>query len=164
MFEFDQPKKTRWFEVEALVKDDTNRTVTADSRSSKLPSWMQQCKDEFESKKLKKKRITEKDLMLSMSTPCSPTSVSSNEQLNVTHLSWPVACESKESPETDDVVPEMEIFMTDVTSKPDLLSNPNSSPNSATSSEVDMNEIDEDDLPKFNELNDENVKVISLQM
>ncbi|CAM8920315.1 unnamed protein product [Rhodiola kirilowii] len=166
----DQPK-TRWFDVEALVKynkEDTIRATAAGSMSSKLPSWLQQCKDEFDCKPvksplLKKTRITEKDLILSMSTPCSPTSVSSSDQPNQTHLSWPAACESKGSPKDNQsrpVEPDTEIFMNEITSKPDLLSNPNSSPNSATSSEVDMDAMDEDHLPRFNELNDENVKVL----
>uniref|UniRef100_A0A7N0RCJ6 Clp R domain-containing protein n=1 Tax=Kalanchoe fedtschenkoi TaxID=63787 RepID=A0A7N0RCJ6_KALFE len=170
---FDQ-SKARWYEAETSlkpIKEDSTRLTTG-SMSSKLPSWLQRCKDEFECKPmksplLKKIRITEKDLMLSMSTPCSPTSVSSSDQPNQTHLSWPAACESKGSPEENqslvaenNVDPSMEMFMTEISSKPDLLSNPNSSPNSATSSEADMCDMDEDQLPKFKELNDENIKML----
>ncbi|KAK4793430.1 hypothetical protein SAY86_023865 [Trapa natans] len=79
------------------------------------------------------------------STPSSPTTSFSSPEGNSSffhsQLSWPAMIEFKQLP------------------KPDLLSNPNSSPNSASSSEVADNI--NDTHPTFKEYNSDNIKVIS---
>ncbi|TKY53575.1 Chaperone protein ClpB1 [Spatholobus suberectus] len=90
----------------------------------------------------------EKQFLFISSSPSSPTSVSSHERkssLNLSHLSWPVISEPKEVPEECELYTETTVsddcydgnlimFMPERNiPKPDLLSNPNSSPNSASS-------------------------------
>ncbi|XP_030449573.1 protein SMAX1-LIKE 3-like isoform X2 [Syzygium oleosum] len=105
------------------------------------------------------------------STPSSPRSLSSSLR-HQSQFSWPTLLEFKQSspkehqfwtPETsyDDKNDESDVKMFIPTErnnpKPDLLSNPNSSPNSASSSEVmeDMNNTD-----SFKEYSAENLKVL----
>ncbi|MCD7457438.1 hypothetical protein HAX54_035086 [Datura stramonium] len=96
-------------------------------------------------------------------SPCSSNSVSSSNdhmmkspksKLHKSLLNWPVIFESNQSPK------EHQFFISDqneVSTKPELLSNPNSSPNSASSSEASgyMENID-----RFKEFNSENMKVL----
>lgn len=84
------------------------------------------------------------------STPCSPTSSSPSSTFHHTHLSWPQLKEEANSNDHDDNRCDM---------KPDLLSNPNSSPNSASSSEV--MEDSADYSPTFNEHSAENLKILT---
>lgn len=105
----------------------------------------------------------EKHFLCISSTPSSPTSVSSHERKSSLNL-WPDISEPKECElytdhETDDCyegnlimfMPERKI------PKPDLLSNPNSSPNSASSSEA---EEGLDSTQMFKEHNYENMKIL----
>ncbi|XP_040994403.1 protein SMAX1-LIKE 3-like [Juglans microcarpa x Juglans regia] len=105
------------------------------------------------------------------SSPPSSTSVSSyerNPDLYQTHLSWPITFEPTQSPkeqqfwisETSDGDDEssLRVFMPERNDpKPELLSNPNSSPNSASSSEVMEDMVG---LHMFRELNAENLKIL----
>ncbi|KAF3663613.1 hypothetical protein FXO37_11903 [Capsicum annuum] len=99
---------------------------------------------------------------LSSSSPCSSNSVSSSNdhiksstKLHKSLLNWPVIFEPNQSPK------EHQFFISDqnevVSTKPELLSNPNSSPNSASSSEASgyMENID-----RFKEFNSENMKAL----
>ncbi|XP_019462215.1 PREDICTED: protein SMAX1-LIKE 3-like isoform X3 [Lupinus angustifolius] len=91
--------------------------------------------------------IIEKPVLFALSCPSSPTSISSHERkfnLHHSHLNWPIISEPKKSPkechlftETCDDDSNLIMFMPETNvPKPDLLSNPNSSPNSASSSEI----------------------------
>ncbi|KAJ7974807.1 Protein SMAX1-LIKE 3 [Quillaja saponaria] len=101
------------------------------------------------------------------SSPSSIHSVSSDDRksnLHQNHLSWPVTSEPKECKawisEASDEGCESNLimFMPDRNvPKPDLLSNPNSSPNSASSSEA-MDGLESSHM--FNELNAENLKIL----
>lgn len=95
-------------------------------------------------------------------SPCSSNSISyandhmmkSSTKLHKSLLNWPVIFEPNQSPK------EHQFFISDqneVSTKPELLSNPNSSPNSASSSEASgyMENID-----RFMEFNSENMKVL----
>ncbi|KAJ8526347.1 hypothetical protein K7X08_028824 [Anisodus acutangulus] len=111
-------------------------------------------------------RFLEKGLISPLSTspsPCSSNSISSSNdhmmkissKLHKSLLNWPVIFESNQSPK------EHQFFLSDQnevsTTKPELLSNPNSSPNSASSSEASgyMENID-----RFKEFNSDNMKVL----
>lgn len=99
------------------------------------------------------------------SSPPSPISISSQEcntNVNHSHLSWPVIFKPKQFPK------EQKIWMPECINedsesnlinipKPELLSNPNSSPNSASSSEA-MD--DTEGLQSFKEFNDQNMKIL----
>ncbi|KAJ8551626.1 hypothetical protein K7X08_021641 [Anisodus acutangulus] len=96
-------------------------------------------------------------------SPCSSNSISSSNdhmmksssKLHKSLLNWPVIFESNQSPK------EHQFFISDQnevsTTNPELLSNPNSSPNSASSSEASgyMENID-----RFKEFNSDNMKVL----
>ncbi|KAE9589808.1 hypothetical protein Lal_00021592 [Lupinus albus] len=94
--------------------------------------------------------IIEKPVLFASSCPSSPTSISSHERFNLhhSHQNWPIISAPKKSPKEcellftetcDDYCDDSNLIMfmpeTNVP-KPDLLSNPNSSPNSASSSEI----------------------------
>jgi len=97
------------------------------------------------------------------SSPPSPNSVSSHERntdSQQTHLSWPVIFEHKQLEKQN------QIWISECSNegyesslrngpKPDLLSNPNSSPNSASSSEA-MDDME--GVQSFKEFNDYNLK------
>ncbi|KAG6437532.1 hypothetical protein SASPL_102451 [Salvia splendens] len=136
--------------------------------SSTLPSWLQQYKDEKrkelisfnqESDKVKdlckkwnsicssvhkKPHFLEKVMNLSSSSPSSSTSTD-HKKRNL--LNWPgiLDCDAEVSKPPTAV-------------KPELLSNPNSSPNSASSSEASE---DMKLLHKFEELNSENLRILT---
>lgn len=97
----------------------------------------------------------------SSSSPCSSTSISSHDQsshnLQNTFLNWPTLFEPKQSPKEHQFLVSQNDYK-GIEPKPDLLSNPNSSPNSASSSEA--NEGFEC-LNRFKELNPENLKMLS---
>lgn len=94
----------------------------------------------------------EKQFLHVSSSPSSPTSVSSHRKSSLHEA--PKECELYTDTVNDDCYEgNLIMFMP----KPDLLSNPNSSPNSASSSE----EVDGlDSTQMFNELNDENMKIL----
>ncbi|XP_047157647.1 protein SMAX1-LIKE 3-like [Vigna umbellata] len=114
--------------------------------------------------------VFEKPFLFVSSSPSSPSSVSSLERkssFHHSHLNWPMISESEKSPKECELYSETGddgydssfiMFMPDRdVPKPDLLSNPNSSPNSASSSEaVDGLESTE----MFKEPNDENHKIL----
>ncbi|PKI43024.1 hypothetical protein CRG98_036602 [Punica granatum] len=162
------------------IKDSTNET----SVSSSLPSWLQQYKNEKsrDSRHYKQEEsVSVKSLckkwnsfcnrahqdplhgktLKFYSTPSSPTTSFSSPERNSSfppsHLSWPTMIEFKQCPK------EHQFWASDGPlvdpPKPDLLSNPNSSPNSASSSEVaeDMN----DNNPSFKEFSPNNIKILS---
>ncbi|KAK6228450.1 Clp [Theobroma cacao] len=100
---------------------------------------------------------------LSSSSPISASSQERNANLHKTNLSWPVIFEPKKSPK------EHQFWLSESTDegyglplrndpKPDLLSNPNSSPNSASSSEAIEEDID--GLNEFKILNAENLNIL----
>ncbi|XP_042017180.1 protein SMAX1-LIKE 3-like [Salvia splendens] len=140
--------------------------------SSTLPSWLQQYKDEKrkelisfnqESDKVKdlckkwnsicssvhkKPHFLEKLMNLSSSlSPSSSASASSTDHKERNLLNWPgiLDCDAEVSKPPTAV-------------KPELLSNPNSSPNSASSSEASQ---DMKPLHKFDELNSENHRILT---
>ncbi|GAB4836226.1 hypothetical protein Ancab_001141 [Ancistrocladus abbreviatus] len=158
----------------------SNESTTTTSTSSSLPSWLQKCKEEsreesandqpecVQIKELCKKwnsfcssthktaHYSGKKLNLSStSSPSSSTSISSYDQdkpyLHETNLNWPVIFETKwpsrNSPEINEL-------------KPELLSNPNSMPNSASSSEATEAMERPASGARFKEHNEENLKAM----
>ncbi|CAJ1976607.1 unnamed protein product [Sphenostylis stenocarpa] len=114
--------------------------------------------------------IIEKPFLFVSSSPSSPTSVSSLERksnLHHSHLNWPIISVSEKSPKEfelytetgdDDYDSNFIMFMPDRdVPKPDLLSNPNSSPNSASSSEA-VEGLESTEM--FMEPNAENHKIL----
>nr|KYP73617.1 hypothetical protein KK1_006261 [Cajanus cajan] len=117
--------------------------------------------------------VVEKQFLFVSSSPSSPTSVTSHERkssLNLSHLNWPLISEPKDVPKECELYTETTVsddcydgnlimFMPERSiPKPDLLSNPNSSPNSASSSEA-VEGLDSTQM--FREHNDENLKILS---
>lgn len=168
----------------ALSNSYYNEYSTTTSISSSLPSWLQKYKQENKSsqttndqelnklKELCKKwnsicssihkqsNFLGKALNFSSSSPCSSSSISSHDQsshnLHSTLLSWPAIFEPKRSPKEHQFLVSHNDYK-GIEPKPDLLSNPNSSPNSASSSEA--NEGFES-LNSFKELNPDNLKML----
>ncbi|RZB44758.1 protein SMAX1-LIKE 3-like [Glycine soja] len=114
--------------------------------------------------------INEKQVFFVSSSPSSPTSVSSHERksnFHHSHLNWPIISESEKSPKECELYTETGddgydsnfiMFMPDSdVPKPDLLSNPNSSPNSASSSEA-VDGLESTQM--FKEPNAENHKIL----
>ncbi|XP_022764336.1 protein SMAX1-LIKE 3-like [Durio zibethinus] len=149
------------------------------SSSSSLPTWLQNYKEETEKHPTHDKdSVNFRDLYKKWNSfDCSsdkkhynPEEVlnisplsSSEEQNTKPNLSWPVIFEPKVSPK------EHQFWISESTDegyglplrndpKPDLLSNPNSSPNSASSSEAI--EADIDGLNEFKILNAENMNIL----
>ena len=118
----------------------------------------------------KQPHFAEKSIFLTSSSPSS-ASISLHDRkpnLHQTYLNWPHTFESKlvqkEKPfwvseiSDENNESDMRMFMPERNaSKPDLLSNPNSSPNSASSSEVMEDMVG---LHMFRELNAENMKIL----
>ncbi|XVF00037.1 hypothetical protein REPUB_Repub03eG0251800 [Reevesia pubescens] len=156
------------------------------SSSSSLPSWLQNFKEESEINPTSDKdSVNVRDLykkwnslgssadkehynpeealnVSPLSSSSSPNSTSSKER-NATNLSWPVIFQPKKSPT------EHQFCISESTDegyglplrndpKPELLSNPNSSPNSASSSEAVEEDID--GLNAFKILNAENMNFL----
>ncbi|KAL4340279.1 hypothetical protein GQ457_08G010240 [Hibiscus cannabinus] len=139
-----------WPEAEAEVNKNrcsfTDRLFNFDnivSSSSSLPSWLQSYKEEIKTSPShdNKESVNVRDLY----PKCN-----AEEALN---LSWPVIFESNKSPK------ERQFWISENEPKPDLLSNPNSSPNSASSSEAIEEDID--GLNSFKALNAENMNILS---
>ncbi|XP_022743934.1 protein SMAX1-LIKE 3-like [Durio zibethinus] len=164
---------------------EAQRTAIVSSSSS-LPSWLQNYKEEsktnpahdkgsvnvgdlckkwnlFGSSTDKEQYNPGETLNISpLSSSSSPNSNSSKER-NTTNLSWTVIFEPKKSPK------EHQFWISENTDegyglplrnhhKPDLLSNPNSSPNSASSSEAIEEDID--GLNEFKVINAENLNIL----
>ena len=118
----------------------------------------------------KQPHFAEKSIFLTSSSPSS-ASISLHDRkpnLHQTYLNWPHTFESKlvqkEKPfwvseiSDENNESDMRMFMPERNApKPDLLSNPNSSPNSASSSEVMEDMVG---LHMFRELNAENMKIL----
>lgn len=112
----------------------------------------------------RKPHFLEKVFNISSSSPSSSTSVSSNGQkkskLHQKLLNWPAIFEPSRAPEEHQIFQyenEGEVSKPSLSAaKPELLSNPNSSPNSASSSEASE---DMEFLNKFNELDSDNLKI-----
>ncbi|KAL1546094.1 protein SMAX1-LIKE 3-like [Salvia divinorum] len=159
-------------EAQAVISSGGDDLVS----SSTLPSWLQQYKDEKrkelistpnqESDKIKdlckkwnsicssvhkKPHFLEKVMNLSSSSsPSSSTSASSTDhksKINRNLLNWPGILDR-----------DAEVSKPPAAAKPELLSNPNSSPNSASSSEASE---DMKLLHKFDELNPENLRILT---
>ncbi|KAK8651449.1 hypothetical protein V6N13_141050 [Hibiscus sabdariffa] len=113
------------------------------SSSSSLPSWLQSYKEEIKTNPShdNKEPVNVRDLY----KKCH-----AEEALN---LSWPVIFESNKPPKV------RQFWISENDPKPDLLSNPNSSPNSASSSEAIEEDID--GLNSFKALNAENMNILS---
>nr|XP_043617265.1 protein SMAX1-LIKE 3-like [Erigeron canadensis] len=137
---------------------------------SNLPSWLQQYKEE-NSRQTTNDQESEKvgNLCKKWNSICSSLHkqqpMSSSPSLH--QLTWPVIFESNTSPK------EHKFFMSGdngecfdeanpKTTMPELLSNPNSSPNSASCSEAsDQDDDHEYYMHKFKEVNSENEKILS---
>ncbi|XP_054802991.1 protein SMAX1-LIKE 3-like [Prosopis cineraria] len=148
-----------------LAKKDCSGTTMSISSTSRLPTWLQNCKQEKRSHPLDdqdKGRL--RDLCKKWNSFCSTVH---RHTCNMQLLSEPKeAAKSECELYTDDVVcyesNNLIMFMPDNNNnKPDLLSNPNSSPNSASSSEA-MDGLDSTHM--FTELNEENLKILSDSM
>ncbi|KAL2324979.1 hypothetical protein Fmac_024037 [Flemingia macrophylla] len=172
------------FEKEA--QSITNRVSKKVCTAGSLPRWLQNCKEEKsdimedqENARLKdlcKKwnslcnSIHRQQVLFVSSSPSSPTSVSSHEgksNFHHSHLNWPIISESEKAPKECELYTETGddgydtnfiMFMPDrEVPKPDLLSNPNSSPNSASSSEA-VDGLESTQM--FKEPNAENLKIL----
>ncbi|XP_024971024.1 protein SMAX1-LIKE 3-like [Cynara cardunculus var. scolymus] len=138
----------------------TNRSITtATTTGSTLPSWLQQYKEENSRQTINYDQECEKvgNLCKKWNSICS----SLHKQ-----PMWPVIFESNRSPK------EYQFFTSIVddecfdepnpkTLMPELLSNPNSSPNSASCSEASEDDDHQYYLHKFKEVTSENEKVLS---
>ncbi|CAA2970623.1 SMAX1-LIKE 3-like [Olea europaea subsp. europaea] len=172
------------FKREARMIDSMKSTTT--SSSSSLPSWLRQYKNEnkketdtdqeFKIKDLSKKwnsicksvhrqpHFLEKMFNLYSLSPSSSDSISSNSKHNFEQhpslLEWrPTTVEINQSPEEHQFflhADEGEVSKPVI--KPDLLLNPNSSPNSASSSEASGGHVDF--LHKFKEFNSESMRIL----
>ncbi|GMI84949.1 SMAX1-like 3 [Hibiscus trionum] len=100
------------------------------SSSSSLPSWLQSYKEETKTN----------------------SSHDNKDYKKCNAEDWPVIFESNKSPK------ERQFWISENDPKPDLLSNPNSSPNSASSSEAIEEDIDR--LNSFKALNAENMNIL----
>ncbi|KAG8380665.1 hypothetical protein BUALT_Bualt06G0039500 [Buddleja alternifolia] len=161
-------------EAQAIIMSAKQEFTTSTTSSSSLPLWLKQHKEENikqvnndqELKDLCKKwnsicssvhrkpHFLERVFELSSSTPSSSTSVSSSNgqkksKIEKTLLSWPVIFEGEVSK------PNLSA------PKPDLLSNPNSSPNSASSSEASDEDLIMEISHKFKEpINSDNLNIL----
>ncbi|KAK6929042.1 Clp, repeat (R) domain [Dillenia turbinata] len=163
-----------------LFKDSTPT-----SSSSSLPSWLQQYKEEKRRKTMtdlecdqvrdlcknwnsfcssanKHPHLPTKALHSNSSSPSSSTSVSSYDQrcqnLNQAHLTRPLMLESKVSQREQLFLISEDGYEGSEHPKPDLLSNPNSIPNSESSSDT---EEEAEEIHSFKELNLENLRILS---
>ncbi|CAI9302029.1 unnamed protein product [Lactuca saligna] len=151
-----------------------NRTnhvsMTTTTTGSTLPSWLQQYKEE-NSRQTSNDQGCEKvaNLCKKWNSICSSLHkqpMASSPNLHPHHLTWPVIFETNRSPKEHQFFngvdqcfeePNPKTFM------PELLSNPNSSPNSASCSEASEDDDHDDQyyLHKFKEVNSENLNILS---
>ncbi|KAM7463784.1 hypothetical protein LguiA_031905 [Lonicera macranthoides] len=169
-------------EAQRIVNNIHENESTITSSNSSLPSWLQQYKEQNRKRTLDVQEYEKvKSLSKKWNLICSsiheqphflhktihfsppPSSASMTSKLNQRLVNWPVILEPIVSPkEHQFFVSEnyCEGFESELkTMKPDLLSNPNSSPNSASCSEV--SEGDMELLNGFKEFNSENMKILS---
>ncbi|XP_019151462.1 PREDICTED: protein SMAX1-LIKE 3-like isoform X2 [Ipomoea nil] len=158
--------------LQKCKEEETTRQTTNDQECDKISDlckkWNSICSSIHKQHTL----FPEKTLSFSSPSPCSSASISSNDQrsskLHQSLLSWPVIFESNQSPkehqffasENEAAVEGTNSMIPDT--KPDLLSNPNSSPNSASSSEASGNHhhLSMECLNRFNEVNSENMNIL----
>ncbi|KAK9735134.1 hypothetical protein RND81_04G185700 [Saponaria officinalis] len=173
----------------SIRKNESTTTTTTTSTSSSLPSWLQKYKEEsresspndnndqeenVQIKELCKKwnsicnsshkgitNFLDKTINFSSSSPSSSTSISSYE----TKLNWPLMFEPKWSSKehqfltSNNTTAITKDFFDRNERKPELLSNPNSIPNSTSSSEATEILIENPNL-SFKENTPENLDVI----
>uniref|UniRef100_A0A5B7A8U5 Clp R domain-containing protein n=1 Tax=Davidia involucrata TaxID=16924 RepID=A0A5B7A8U5_DAVIN len=165
-------------EASSIASSTLNYESTTTSTSSSLPSWLQQYKEENR-KQTNSDQESDKirDLCKKWNSICSSVhkqplflekalsnSISSYHQhspnLHQTLLGWPLIFEPNRTPkEYQFLLSESGDEGVTIEPKPDLLSNPNSSPNSASSSEA-MEEDIECLQHRFKELSSENLKIL----
>ncbi|KAI7751479.1 hypothetical protein M8C21_022553 [Ambrosia artemisiifolia] len=154
----------------------TTESITTTMHGSSLPSWLQQYKEEHSRQTINDQECEKVgNLCKKWNSICSslhkqqPPLMSSSPNFHQHNLTWPSVFESNTPKEHQFFVggecfeqPNPKTFM------PELLSNPNSSPNSASCSEAsdqDYNDGDHDQeqcyLHKFKEMNSENVKTLT---
>ncbi|XP_028805113.1 protein SMAX1-LIKE 3-like [Neltuma alba] len=150
-----------------LAKKESSATTTSISSTSRLPTWLQNCKEEQRYHPLDdqdNERLRE--VCKKWNSFCSTVhrhSCNNIQLLSEANEGAGGAAKSEcELYTSDDVVcyesSNLIMFMPDNNNKkPDLLSNPNSSPNSASSSEA-MDGLDSTHM--FKELNDENLRIL----
>ncbi|XP_076955470.1 protein SMAX1-LIKE 3-like [Bidens hawaiensis] len=152
----------------------TSESITT-THGSTLPSWLRQYKEE-NSRHNTNDQECEKlgNLCKKWNSICSslhkqPPLMSSSPNLHQHHLTWPTVFGSN-IPKEHQFFISGECFEEQNPKRlmPELLSNPNSSPNSASCSEAsdqDYNHGDDDDdqcyLHRFKEMTSENVKILS---
>ncbi|KAJ0789267.1 putative Clp, repeat (R) domain, P-loop containing nucleoside triphosphate hydrolase [Helianthus annuus] len=145
----------------------TTESITTSMHGSTLPSWLQQYKEENqECEKVGNLCKKWNSICSSLHKQQQPPLMSSSPNFHQHHITWPVVFESN-TPKEHQFFIGGECFEqpNPKTLMPELLSNPNSSPNSASCSEAsdqDYNEGDHDQcyLHKFKEMNSENVKIL----
>ncbi|WCJ19125.1 Double Clp-N motif-containing P-loop nucleoside triphosphate hydrolases superfamily protein [Euphorbia peplus] len=142
-------------------KDMTRRTTMDDKEHcSTISSPVFKRWNSFGSSIQKEPNYHQKTIKFASSPP-SPISISSHEcNTSLNQLSWPLIFEPENlSKEKKIWLSDNEVCESNLMnlSKPDLLSNPNSSPNSASSSEaID----DEQGMESFKEYNDQNLNIL----
>ncbi|KAM7532255.1 hypothetical protein LguiB_035665 [Lonicera macranthoides] len=167
-------------EARSIAIIDHNNESTTTSTSSSLPSWLQQYKEESKRHNINDQECDKAGSLCKkwnsfcssvhkhphFASPLSSSNSKSSQdqsspKLHHSLLNWPVIFEPNKSPK------ERQFFLCENgdegfqpnlrSTKPDLLSNPNSSPNSASSSEASE---DMKCLNLFKELNSKNFKIL----
>ncbi|XP_044460884.1 protein SMAX1-LIKE 3-like [Mangifera indica] len=144
-------------------KKDSNNAITVAANST-LPSWLRQYKEESRKNAINDQECVNSPVQKRNKYPEKVLDFSSSSPSSVSISSWPLISEPKRVPK------EHQFWVSEACEegcesslrnhpKPDLLSNPNSSPNSASSSELVVEE-DNDGLNRFKALNDENLKIL----
>lgn len=140
------------------------RESISTARHSSLPSWLQQYKED------NSRHTTNDQECEKVGNLCKKwNSICTSFHQQQTMSSWPVIFESNNTPKEHQFFIGGECFDDEPndpkTLMPELLSNPNSSPNSASCSEASYDQNDDHDdhyyLHKFKEMNSENVKILS---
>ncbi|XP_065871441.1 protein SMAX1-LIKE 3-like [Euphorbia lathyris] len=151
--EFTSGSSLPWWLQE--YKDMTRRATIDEKEHCTLSSPIFKRWNSFGSSVQKETNYHQKTIKFASSPP-SPISISSHEcNASLNQLSWPHIFE----PEKKVWISNNEVCESNIMnlSKPDLLSNPNSSPNSVSSSEA-MD--DPQGLQNFKEFNDQNLKIL----
>ncbi|KAL3523670.1 hypothetical protein ACH5RR_016504 [Cinchona calisaya] len=158
---------------------ETNNDQELDKIRDLCTKWNSICKSLHK----KSPHFFEKALNFSSTSPCSSASISSNDHKHSSKLhhqsllTWPLIFEpngpnqyspkerkffvSDQSDEIEELEKPKILTMYKTDTKPDLLSNPNSSPNSASSSEASGDHMDYMEFfPRFKENNQKNLKIL----
>ncbi|KAL5568638.1 hypothetical protein UlMin_025213 [Ulmus minor] len=170
----------------AETTEEKHTNCFAESTVSSLPSWLRKCREENNSKSTSNHQecVTVGDLCNRWNSsfcssgqnypnfpekPFNFSSISSSNSFMHDQSKPRVTFEPKQSPKEyqfwvlenseDGYESNVKMFNPNEPAKPELLSNPNSSPNSASSSEV--MEEDRDDLHSFKDFSDENLNILS---